>query len=423
LAGWESAKMKRTKKNASIYFLARKYLGGDSRMGIKKTHLLTLLGIALGVMALITVSSVMNGFREDIRQRIIGTLSEMRLSAVDNEPFADYATVVSALQQRGYRAAPVVRAELLLKHGAMTAPAVVFGIDPALQKEMSPILQAQNEYGSLQGIVAGSFDPVSFNQRGIALGSGLASDLGIYVGDEIQVISPIFTEPGPFGLMPRVRVLQVKAIFAAGMPEYDQSFAYIPLSVAQDFNSYQDRVDYIEIRSDNPQQSIRHSRELNNQFPGFKIDDWSSFDASLYGAIRFEKFLMFVILLFMFIIASFNLTGSLLKLISQKKQELGLLKALGYEDHELRRLFLAQAMMLCTLGFILGALLSTVLLILQDRFGIVKLDQAIILPVQMQLSDFLVVGGVSYLLTWLSVLMPLNYLKKINAVELIRRNA
>ncbi len=391
-------------------------------MGIKKSHMLTLFGIALGVMALITVSSVMNGFREDIRQRIIGTLSEMRLSSPENEPFADYRAIVGALQERGYKAAPVVRTELLLRHQATTAPAVVFGVDPALHKELNPILRAQGQHGSLQGIVAGAFNPDSFDRHSIALGSGLASELGVYVGDEIQVISPLFTDPGPFGLFPRVRVLQVKAIFAAGMPEYDQSFAYMPLAVAQGFSAYQDQVDYIEIRSDNPQHSLRHSRELKRQFPSFRIDDWSSFDASLYGAIRFEKFLMFVILLFMFIIASFNLTGSLLKLISQKKQELGLLKALGYEEHELRRLFLIQAMMLCTLGIILGVLLSTLLLVLQHRFGIVKLDQAIILPVRMQLGDYLLVAGVSYLLTWLSVLVPLHYLKKINAVELIRRN-
>jgi len=391
-------------------------------MGVSRSHVLTLLGIALGVMALITVSSVMNGFREDIRQRIIGTLSEMRLSSLDGSSLEDYAPIVSRLQSLGYAAAPVVRTELLLRSTAASSPAVVFGVDPALQKEISPILRRKEGESSLQGILAGEFSDRSIADDGIALGSGLASELGVYVGDDLQVISPLFTEPSPFGMLPRIRVLKVRAIFAAGMPEYDQGFAYMPLSVAQGFSSYGDWVDYIEIKSDRPQNSRKHVRQLSGLFEEYKIEDWSSFDASLYGAIRFEKYLMFVILLFMFIIASFNLTGSLLKLISQKKHELGLLKALGYEKRDLHRLFLLQAMMLCTIGFIIGLIFSTILLVLQSRFGIVKLDQAIILPVKMQLSDYILVMAVSYLLTWLSVLMPLHYLKNINAVELIRRN-
>ncbi len=414
--------MKRSKKNASIYFLARKYLAGRSPIGISRAHILTLLGIALGVMALITVSSVMNGFREDIRGRIIGTLSEMRLSSPDGAPLRDQDELLKRLHAEGFAAAPVIRAELLLRNDQASAPAVVFGVDPKLQRQVSPVLRRQESASALQGVIAGDFNPQSFNAGGIALGSGLASELGVYIGDEVQLISPLFTVPSPFGLLPRIRQLKVTAIFSAGMPEYDQSYAYIPMSVAASFLSYQDQVDYIEIRSGNPQQSHKHQRHLQDIFPRHQIEDWSSFDASLYSAIRFEKFLMFVILLFMFIIASFNLTGSLLKIITQKKQELGLLKALGYEDRQLRRLFLTQAMMLCSLGILLGVILSTILLLIQDSTGLVKLDAAIILPVKIQLTDYLLVIGVSYILTWLSVQMPLHYLKKINAVELIRRN-
>jgi lipoprotein-releasing system permease protein len=418
-----NAGMKNPNRNASIYFLARKYLAGRSSTGISRSHTLTLIGIALGVMALITVSSVMNGFREDIRSRIIGTLSEIRLSAPGNEGLKDYQGIISQLQAEGFAAAPVVRTELLLRSEQASAPVVVFGIDPQQQKAVSPVLNHLPNEKFWHGVVAGEMQPEAFNAGGIALGSALASELGLYLGDEVQLISPIFNVPTPFGLLPKVHYLRVEAIFVAGMPEYDQSYCYIPLSVAQGFNSYHDQVDYIEIRSDNPQHSRRHLRQLAPLFKEYKLEDWSSFDASLYGAIRFEKYLMFVILLFMFIIASFNLTGSLFKLITQKKAELGLLKALGYEERELRRLFLYQAMMLCTLGIVMGAILSTILLLIQDQTGLVKLEDIIVLPVKIQLSDYLLVIAVSYILTWLSVLLPLQRLKKINAVELIRHNA
>lgn len=419
----KDVEMKKKKANASIYFLARKYLAGRSALGISRDYTLTLIGITLGVVALITVSSVMNGFREDISGRIIGTLSELRLSKPAGALLEDYQPLLEKLEKEGFTAAPVARTELLLRNGQKSAAAVVFGIDPYRHKAVSPLLNQQSQKDALHGILAGELVPESFSEDGIALGSTLAGELGLYIGDEVQLISLLFNQPTPFGLMPMVRKLKVKAIFAAGMPEYDQSYSYVSLPVVQAFNSYDKQVDYLEIRSKNPQKSRKHLAQLSPLFPGYKLEDWSSFDASLYGAIRFEKYLMFVILLFMFIIASFNLTGNLLKMISQKRAELGLLKALGYQGEELRKLFMYQAMMLCTLGIALGIVISTILLVIQARTGLIKLDQSIILPVKMQLTDYLLVIVVSYLLTWLSVLVPLNNLKKINAVELIRRNA
>ncbi len=415
--------MSKTTGNASVLFLARRYLAGRSRIGISKSHILTLCGIALGVMALITVSSVMNGFRADIQQRIIGTLSEMRLTSRDARPLAQYQDIVKQINAEGFAASGVVRSELMLRNMSHSAPALVFGIDAGRHHELSPVLRQHGGESSPYGILAGSIASEEFSQRGIALGSGLAAELGLYLGDNVQLISPVFNIPTPFGLLPRVQVLEVMAIFAAGMPEYDQSYCFVPLGVAQSFNGYADEVDYIEIRSQNPDRSKRHIRHLQTILGAYRLEDWSSYDASLYGAIRFEKYLMFIILLFMFVIASFNLTGSLLKLISFKKSELGLLKALGYRDRELRRLFLWQAMMLCTLGIIIGLILSGILLFIQDSTGLVKLDDSIVLPVQIQFGDYILVIAVSYLLTWLSVLLPLNRLNKINAVELIRRNA
>lgn len=406
-------------KNGSIWFLARKYLAAKSRFGIGAGHIFTLCGIALGVMALITVSSVMNGFRQDISGRIIGTLSEMRLSLPDGSAIAEYPLLLQQIEAEGFEAAPVVRTELLLKNAARAVPAVCFGIDAAMQKDVSPVLKTAFNG---EGVIAGSIDAQSFAEGGIALGAGLAQELGVYLDDEIQLISPNFNIPTAFGLLPLVRKLQVVAIFAAGMPEYDQSFSYIPLEIAQSFSSYGDEIDYIEIRSGDPKRSKAHLKTLAPLFPDYRLEDWSAFDSSLYSAIRFEKYLMFVILLFMFIIASFNLTGSLLKLISQKKRELGLLKALGYEDADLQRLFLYQGLMLCTLGIIAGLLLSGILLVIQDRTGLVKLADSIVLPVKMQVADYILVIIVSYILTILSVQLPLKRLKSINAVELIRRN-
>ncbi|MCB5234266.1 MAG: ABC transporter permease [Candidatus Cloacimonetes bacterium] len=416
--------MGKNHNNRSISFVARRYLAGKSRMGISRAHLLTIGGIALGVMALIVVSSVMNGMRNDIQKRIMGTLSEIRLSAHKGEPLDDYQALIDKINAVGYAASPVVRQELLIRSESGTAtPAVAFGIDAKTHPQVSSVLISSRQNEDLQGIIAGALDSESFDEGGIILGAGIAADLGIFLDDEVLLISPIFSIPSPFGMLPHLHSLKVQAIFNAGMPEYDQNYVFIPLSVAQSFAGYSTEIDYLEIKSGDRSYSKKHLKKLSAMFKDYKLEDWGDFDASLYGAIRFEKYLMFVILLFMFVIAGFNLTGSLLKIITQKKPELGLLKALGYNERDLRQLFMMQAMMLCTLGIALGLILGSVMLFIQAKTGLVKLEDFMTLPVKIQFSDYLLVIAVSYLITWLSILLPLKQLSGIDAVKLIRKNA
>ncbi|MDZ4181729.1 MAG: ABC transporter permease, partial [Candidatus Cloacimonadaceae bacterium] len=324
----------KTERNGSIGFLARRYLKGRSGALIGKSHYLTLAGITLGVLALLAVNSVMNGFRADIQKRIIGTLSEIRIGTNNAEPLQGQETLIRSLESEGYRAAPVIRNELLIKYGTVVMPAVSFGIDPIIQPRISSVLMPTHTDRSelRQGIVVGQLDPYRFNAGGIILGAGLAMQMGITTGDRIQLISPIFNVPTAFGMLPRVRTLEVQGIFESGMPEYQQSFCYVPLQVGAFFSGYADEVDYIEVRSPDSRHTQRYLSQLRTQLRELEVKDWSSFDSSLYGAIRFEKFIMFVIMLFMYIIASFNLTGNMLKAISQKKRELGLLKAIGFRD-------------------------------------------------------------------------------------------
>ncbi len=416
-------------KNNSVIYLAFKYLSGRKTRGLSRSHYLSLAGISLGVMALICVSSVMNGFRYDIRNRIVGTFSEIRLSNIDGSTIATYPQLVKQLQAKGFHASPVVRNELLLKRGFVIIPSLSFGIDLPLQQSVSGTLQKPEMKGEevMQGIVAGKLDTTDFRQGGIVLGAGLAAKLGAYLGDDIQVLSPMFSVPTAFGMIPKVRYLKVLAIFTAGMPEYDQSYSYIPFSEACFFASGSDAADYIEIKTPSFSHSQRYLHQLRNLFPDYQLEDWSSFDSSLYAAVRFEKFIMFVIMLFMFIIASFNLTGNLLKAISQKKRELGLLKALGLSDRDLQRLFMIQSLILCSLGIIIGLGAGSALLLLQKYTSLVKLGMgdtgAITLPVKMMAVDYLLITVVAYVITVLSILVPLQRIGKINAVELIRRTA
>ena len=416
-------------KNKSKLWLALKFLQNRGVGPIGRAHYLTVAGILLGVTALLCVSSVMNGFRADIRDRITGSLSEIRISAADGKPLAEPYLLADRLRSQGFQAAPVIRNELVLKRDGELATTLCFGIDPTLQAGISGALMPQKGYtpNQPQGMLAGNIQGDAFAAGGIALGSALAMKLGVTIGDEVQLLSPIFTVPTAFGLIPRVRTLKVAGIFSAGMPDYDLTFSYVPLDVARFFSGYGDEADYVEVKTPDFDRSEAYARSLRKSLAGYRVDDWSSFDASLYSAIRFEKYLMFVLLLFMYVIASFNLTGNMLKAIVQKKRELGLLQALGYTESDLRGLFLRQSLILSTLGIVGGLLLASLLLWLQTRFGIIRLDMGDIqpqaLPVRIFWQDYLLVVLASYGITILSVILPLRRLKNINVIELIRQTA
>ncbi len=414
-------------KNRSKLWLALKYLRGRGHGFIDRSHWLTIAGITLGVTALICVSSVMNGLRDDMRDRITGTLSEIKISSSSGAPLTAYQPLLDSLAGLGYQAAPVIRRELVIKKGDQIFSTLCFGIDPQRHGGISAALQnGTSTTGSTsQGILAGSVSGPLFAENGIALGYVLASQLNARLGEELQLLSPVFEIPTAFGMLPKVRTVRVAATFNAGMPEYNTTFSYIPLETAAFFSGYAGEVDYIEVKTPDADSPQRHTARIGKLYPDLRVEDWSSYDSNLYNALRFEKFLMFVIMLFMYVIASFNLTGSMLKTIAQKKRELGLLKAFGYREGDLRDLFLLQSLILAALGIALGLLLSTVLLLLQKRFGLISIAMGesglMPLPVIFAWKDYLTVVLISLLITLVSVIVPLLRLKKINPIELIRQ--
>ena len=369
----------------------------------------------------------MNGLRADIRSRVTNTLSEIRVTARDGEAVSEYESLVDSLSVLGYKAAPVIRNELVIKKGDQIFSTQCFGIDPERHSQISAALGPRNVTpdGNVLGILSGGIMDPFFEEGGIALGTSLATSMGVKLGDEIQLLSPVFDVPTAFGLLPRVRAMHVAATFSTAMPEYDYSFSFISLETASFFKNYDEQVDYIEVKTPDATAPEPHTKRIKNIFKDWQVDDWGAYDASLYSAIRFEKYLMFVIMLFMYVIASFNLTGSMLKTIAQKRRELGLLKAFGYRDGDLSDLFLQQALILSSLGIILGLVISTILLLIQKHFGLLSMGMGesgpLPLPVVFSWKDYLSVVLASFAITFVSVLLPLRRLHRINPIELIRQ--
>ncbi|MDD2331900.1 MAG: FtsX-like permease family protein, partial [Candidatus Cloacimonetes bacterium] len=374
---------------------------------------------------------VMNGFRIDMQKRIIGTQSEVKLSNPDFSPLKDYREVMGKIKAEGFAVSAAIRQELIIKKGNVAIPTTGFGIELDAQRTVSRNLlpSYKNLDGSQtaieQGMIGSNPSPEVFADNGIILGAGLAYKLDARLEETLILMSPVFSEPTAFGLTPKVRTVKVAGFFNAGMPEYDMLFSYIPLELAQYFGGYGDAVDYLEIKTPSFRKASFYASRLQRSFPQYQIKDWSSFDPSLYSAIRMEKYIMFVIMMFMYIIASFNLTGNMLKTIAKRKRDLGLLKAIGFEERDLSNLFIYKALILCVGGILMGLVITGILLFLQIRFGLIRLafssTDAIVLPVHVQAADVIIVILLSFTITILSAILPLKRLRQIKAIELIRQ--
>jgi len=418
-----------------LSLLSRRFLlKPDGRL--QGRHWLTLLGTAIGVFALLTVSSVMNGFAQDMQRRIVGTRAEIRIFRSDRHPITDYQLLMSRIHQSHpyLQVAPVVRNELMLLKDIAMAPTVNFGIDLPLQQKVSPALRPidqralmQNRDRWLQGILNTSFSPDLFEQGGIIIGSDLAQSLSVSIGDTLQLVSPLGQRFTPFGLMPLSKPLRVVGVFIAGMPEFDRLYSFVPLPVGQYFSRYDAAIDQLELRTDRPSRLVSVTKALQKEFPGYTVENWSSFDRSLYNAMHFEKYLMLVVLGFLFILAAFNMSGNIYKTIVQKRRSIGILKAIGCPDREITGIFLRQGLYLSCAGILGGLLLAFVFLWLQARFGLIRLPvgnlPSLVLPVQIKWQDALIIPLVSLAISWVSIYLPASKAGNVNIVSLLRERS
>lgn len=418
--------------NQSLGFIAKRFLL-NRRGKLLGRHRLTIIGIALGIFALLSVSSVMNGFDKDMRQRIIGTRAEMRLSSKDVSPLADYEAIMDKLNSNKYiyATAPIVRNELVLVNGSDMAGTACFGIDLNKQIKLSPVLRPidtkaleKSSTNWLQGLINAGIDESDFSQNGIILGTELAESIGARLGDEVKLISPLSKVPTPFGLMPKILSVKVVGIFIAGMPEYDRLYSYIDLKNGQFFSGYDNEIDNIQIKTTNERQLFKITAILQKFLPEYKIENWSSYDSSLYNAMSFEKYLMIVILGLMFIIASFSMSGNILRTIVQRRKSIGILKALGYSDKDLVTLFMRQGLFLSISGIAIGVILSLLILSIQIYFAVIRIPMgnlpALIIPVDIRLWDYLLIPLIAFAISFISVIVPSRSVVGIDPIKLIR---
>ncbi len=399
--------------------IALRYLKSKKRRrGISFNTILSTGGVAVGVMALLVVLSVMSGFHEDLRKKILGVNAHIVVLNY-NGGIENYGKVIKELKTipRVTGASPFVLGQVMVSEGKRAHGVYLRGIDPAYENQTTSLREHMKE-GSLDNLTEDSTLP------GIILGSELSDTLGAYMGDEINVISPV-QDLGPMGMLPRVRKFRVVGIFEVGMYEYDTNLALTSLKAAQEFFRTGDAVTGIELRI-NDIYSAPEVRERVQEVlgPPFYARDWMQMNKNLFSALKLEKFTMFVILTLIILVASFNIISTLIMNVIEKEREIAILKAMGATNRAIMAIFIFQGLMIGLAGTTIGVTGGYLLGYLLNTYEIIKLPSDVYylssLPVKMELSDFLAVSLSAIGISFLATIYPAYQAAKLNPVEPLR---
>ncbi|HLC27168.1 MAG TPA: lipoprotein-releasing ABC transporter permease subunit [bacterium] len=313
---------------------------------------ISIAGIAVGVMALVVVISVMTGFDENLRDKIVGNQSHVIIQKLGNTPMQDYERVISRVRQIPHvqTASPFVLSQVMLTSQSSVAGAVVRGIDPNREGGVTSLARSLKE-GSLEKLKdrTGGTDA-----DGIILGRELVRNLGVSLGEKVSIVSP-FGAMSPMGVVPRIRNFQVAGIFDTGMYDYDSSLAYISLGAAQRFFGLGTGVSGVEVRLDNIDLSDRVAAQIQDAlgFP-FLTLDWKRMYRSLFSALKLEKITMFVILVLIVLVAAFNIVSTLTMVVMEKGKDIAILKTMGAPNHSILTIFLIEGAAVGVVGTLAG---------------------------------------------------------------------
>ncbi len=384
---------------------------------------ISLIGIALGVMVLITVLSVMNGFDREIKTRILEMVPQVTLTGPGGN-LGNWQELEQALPGHDHivAAAPFIQGEAMLT-GNNNNPNFVFlqGIDPALQSNVSPIGDKMVS-GSLH-----SLQPHSFN---IILGQQLATSLGVQVGDTVTVYVPK-ANLTPVGVIPRLKQFTVSGIFSIGY-QYDYNYALVNMQDASVLLQMGSQVSGLQLKLDDLFNANLVSESLNMALPGYTAYTWITQNANFFAALAMEKVMMFVILLLIIAVAAFNMLASLVMLVTDKKADIAILKTMGLSRREIMKIFMIQGFTIGLLGTILGVILGVLLALnvtaivntIQNIFHVQFLSSNVyfidFLPSHLELSDILTISFVALLMSFLATIYPALRAAKTNPAEALR---
>jgi len=402
------------------FFIGLRYLKARRRhRSFSLNTIVSITGVTLGVGALIATLGIMTGFTNDIRNKILGTNAHIIVVDRTGQPMTNYRTILDKVKATPHVVAstPFLFTQVLLSHDRQSQGVVLRGVDPATAGRVTDL-----DKNLLGGSLADLAKPGEKGEPGIILGKELASRLGAFLGSSVTAISPT-GDIGPMGIVPKLKKFSVVGIFDSGMFEYDSSLAYIPLAEAQKLLDYGDAVNGIEVKVDDIFLSGQVARDITSRldFP-YGARDWKEMNKSLFSALQLEKIMMFIILVLIILVASFNIVSTLTMIVVEKGREIAILKAMGATPAKIMRIFMVEGLVIGLAGVALGIPLGYGASWLIQEFYTLPGDVYYIskIPVQLLWTDVASVSIAALAISLIATIYPSWRASKLEPVEALR---
>jgi lipoprotein-releasing system permease protein len=386
--------------------------------------LTSMVGIALGVAALIVVLSVMNGFQTELRTRILGVASHLEITGANNQ-LSNWQSLASQVkaQPEVKASAPYVMAQGMLSYGQSVQGVLVRGILPAEEDKVAD-LGKHMKAGSLADLHAGEF--------GVVLGADLAMSLGATIGDKVVLMAPQgqFT---PAGVVPRIKQFKVVGLFQIGMYEYDAGLALIHMDDAAKLYRMGDNVSGLRLKLGDLFEAPEMAAKLGQTLQGnYYITDWTQQHANFFKAVQMEKRVMFIILTLIVAVAAFNIVSTLVMAVTDKRADIAIMRTFGASPRSIMSIFIVQGALIGVIGTLAGAIIGvlialnieTIVPFIEHLFHVQFLSKDVYaisdLPSKLEWPDVITIVIMSFVLSLLATLYPSYKASQVNPAEALR---
>jgi lipoprotein-releasing system permease protein len=429
-------------------FIAARYLRARRRQAVVGLiTVISVVGVAAGVAALIIALAITNGMRRDLQQRLVGSTAHVQLMRTAGDGIRDWRPLMERLAEVPHvtAVAPGLYGQVLISRGARSGGALIKGILPADERRVGNLLQSVDEGSAAELAPANPGAPsdsleahVSEARHGapgvvalsselappLVIGHELALTLGAEVGDTLLVTSPQ-GELTPLGLVPRYQRFRVVGIFSSGFYQYDDGYAFMRLTDAQRLFSEPDLVSVISFRIDDLYKAAQVGKAIEDAAgPGFEATNWMEQNRELFRAMKLEQDVTFIVLALIVVVASLNILIALTMMVMEKTRDIAVMMSFGVTAEQVRKIFLLQGLLISAVGTTLGLVLGYVASIVGSHYRFIHLDASVYsidyLPFAPRLVDALVVAGVSLGMSLLATIYPSSSAASVLPAEALR---
>ena len=424
------------------FFVASRYLRAKRRQAvIGIITVISIVGVAAGVASLIIALAINNGFRQDLQERLLGSTAHVQLMRVESDGIRDWKDLLARLEKQPHvtAASPAIYEQVLISRGARAKGAVLKGVIPSYENKVSEILKnvkfgsadslKEEQRSAVEGDRATQSDLPDALSRPqqmppIILGKDMADDLGATVGSVVLVTSPQ-GELTPFGLVPKYVRFRVAGIFKSGFYDYDTTWAFTRLADSQKLFGLGDVISVIEFKVDDIYKASEIGKDIEQAAgKGFMASSWMEQNRALFRALKLERVVTFITIGLIVLVAALNILISLIMMVMEKTRDIAVLMSMGAKHRQVRRIFIAQGVLIGVVGTVVGLVLGYVLSWAGGHYRLVSLAPEVYsidyVPFAARAVDGVIVAVVALAISFIATIYPSWSASRILPAEALR---